>query len=309
MSEKSNISISFIIPVYNTEKYLQRCLESIITLPFISFEIIIVNDGSTDNSFAIIDQYEKRYSFIHSITQENKGLSSARNTGLSKAKGEYVLFVDSDDYLECEGILKMIKIALREKPDIVVGRVRSIKLSGQIKQWPYVSSSTKLTSELYIEKILKVGYTPMVFNYMCKRDFLIKKNIYFKAGIIHEDELWTPNILLRAQTICVSPKIHYKYCVREGSIMSNSKDFKRFLSIYVIINELFFLLNNISSISCPNARKFILKRIYILYRILEHNTDGILNLMVSQLIGKFTQMEVLLFNNSEIKTFFQQYNY
>ena len=101
------VKYSFIVPVYNTKKYLKKCLDSLIKQTFKDFEIIIVNDGSTDNSMEIIEKYKNKYSNIKVIEQQNQGLSLARNNGVKKTSGEYILFIDSDDYIE-KDLLKQI---------------------------------------------------------------------------------------------------------------------------------------------------------------------------------------------------------
>ena len=101
------IKYSFVVPVYNTSKYLKKCLDSLVKQTFKDFEVIIVNDGSTDKSKDIILKYESKYDSIKVINQENQGLSMARNNGVKKASGKYIIFIDSDDYVE-KGLLKEI---------------------------------------------------------------------------------------------------------------------------------------------------------------------------------------------------------
>lgn len=104
------IKYSFIVPVYNTEKYLKKCLDSLVNQTFDNFEIIIVNDGSIDKSSEIIKKYKEKYSNIKSIEQKNQGLSMARNNGVKKASGDYLIFVDSDDYIETNLLEEVDKV-------------------------------------------------------------------------------------------------------------------------------------------------------------------------------------------------------
>lgn len=112
---------SVIIPVYNVEKYLDECLHSISSLNSPDYEIIAVNDGSTDNSAAILNEWEKRLPNLVVINQENRGLSAARNTGLKFSKGEYIAFIDSDDYVDANAMHQLLETARHNNTDICVG--------------------------------------------------------------------------------------------------------------------------------------------------------------------------------------------
>lgn len=115
--------LSIVVPVYNVETYLKRCLESILACKLTDYEVILVNDGSTDNSFNICLDFEKRYSEIKVINQKNGGLSNARNSGLKEAKGTYIAFIDSDDYIISENfsrVIEKLKNIRKKSIDIVV---------------------------------------------------------------------------------------------------------------------------------------------------------------------------------------------
>lgn len=112
--------ISFIVPVYNVEKYLDTCITSIVDQKYKDYEIILVDDGSTDSSPKICDRYEHQHSFIKTIHKENGGLSDARNYGIKAAKGEYILFVDSDDYIAPDAVENIVNTLKSEKNDIDV---------------------------------------------------------------------------------------------------------------------------------------------------------------------------------------------
>ena len=117
---KNKVLVSIIVPVYNVEKYIDKCLNSLVNQTLKNIEIIVVNDGTKDNSQKIIDKYTKKYSFIRSYIKENGGLSSARNYGLKHAKGEYIAFVDSDDFVDKNMFEQMYLYAKNNKYDIVV---------------------------------------------------------------------------------------------------------------------------------------------------------------------------------------------
>ena len=112
--------LSVIIPVYNVEPYLEQCLDSVINQTYKNLEIICINDGSSDNSLKILEKYQKKDSRIKLINQKNKGLSEARNAGLDVAKGEYIAFVDSDDYLELNAYKEAMKVMLQDKNPLIL---------------------------------------------------------------------------------------------------------------------------------------------------------------------------------------------
>lgn len=114
------VAVSVVVPVYNVEKYIERCLDSLVRQKFgYEYEIIIVNDGTKDNSMTIADRFASEYDFIRIITQQNAGLSAARNTGLANARGEYIAFVDSDDFVSPFYISEMYTLAVKNNADIV----------------------------------------------------------------------------------------------------------------------------------------------------------------------------------------------
>ena len=115
------MKVSIIVPVYNVEEYLRKCLDSLVNQTYQNIEIIVVNDGTKDNSQSIVDEYKKKYSkIIKSYIKENGGLASARNYGVDKATGEYIMFVDSDDYIDTKMVEKLVKTANKKHSDIVV---------------------------------------------------------------------------------------------------------------------------------------------------------------------------------------------
>ncbi|MDF2845396.1 MAG: CDP-glycerol:poly(glycerophosphate) glycerophosphotransferase [Herbinix sp.] len=119
--DNSNFKISIIMPVYNVERYLRACLESVVNQTLEGVEIIVVNDGSKDNSISILNEYEKKHSDRMKVfTTENHGVSHARNYGLARATGEYILFVDSDDFIEKDMCEKLYHKAIRDNNDIVI---------------------------------------------------------------------------------------------------------------------------------------------------------------------------------------------
>lgn len=216
----SCIEVSIIIPVYNVEKYLRRCLESIINQSLKNIEIIIVNDGSTDRSIEICNEYADLDKRVRVFNKENGGLSDARNYGLINAKGLYVLFVDSDDFINTDSLEKLYLCAIINNLEIVVGdatRVEEHKVY-QISHSDSVLEQTFTGSE-FLKHQLKYNLMNMaVWLNLYNRDFLITNQFFFKKGIYHEDELWTPIVFLKAQRVRYEREAFYQYIIRKDSI-------------------------------------------------------------------------------------------
>lgn len=189
------IKLSIIIPVYNTAQYLNKCLHSILdqNVDKSSYEIIIVNDGSLDNSQQIIDEFCSTYNNVSCITQKNQGQSVARNRAIEVATGEYIWFVDSDDWVETDSI-EAITSEYNTSPDIImISRVETNRRHSYNS--PYTTSGHKILLSKHFEQ-------GPVF-YILKRDFVHKHNLRFVPGIYHEDSEIIPKFLYLAGSVRV----------------------------------------------------------------------------------------------------------
>lgn len=209
--------VSIIVPVYNVEKYLDKCLNSLINQTLKDIEIIIVNDGSPDNSQAIIDKYKNKYSNIKAYTKKNEGLSSARNYGMKYAKGEYISFIDSDDYIEYNMYEKMYKKAKEHDFDIVTCDLTYIYEDKKV----YCSSNIKkdLFNKKEIKKIMTNIY-PAAWNKIYKRKLLQNTKINFKIGVWFEDVEFLYRLLPHINTIGTINESFVNYVQRKGNITS-----------------------------------------------------------------------------------------
>lgn len=219
------MELSIIIPVYNVEKYIVRCIQSVLEQNYRNYEIILVDDGSTDSSGQICDSFCIKYpSVIHVIHKKNGGLSSARNAGLDMARGHYIMFLDSDDWIE-RGCLEKFAFLFKNNYDLIMGRAWSIDCNGNKKsKLPYKVLPGVYSKKIYIEKCLQ-NETDISFCcpfYLYRRDYVNKKGLRFYNGIIHEDELWMPIALLRADNIYISDIFFYFHFIRANSIMHSS---------------------------------------------------------------------------------------
>lgn len=229
------IILSVIIPVYNVEEYLHECIESVMDYP--NTEIILVDDGSTDASGRICDSFlKKNVSVIH---KSNGGLSDARNTGLRLAKGEYVCFVDSDDYFTDMNMII----------DFLSSKKCEILLFDGIGDDYYTHSGlhedVHYTGIECIESQLKEcgDHPTTVWLGVYKREYLLKNDLFFEKSLLHEDELWTHKALINANDVCYIPKKLYFYRQRENSI-TNSTSKRNLSDLIYIFGKLFEYTDN-----------------------------------------------------------------
>ncbi|WP_053954707.1 glycosyltransferase [Inediibacterium massiliense] len=232
--------ISIVVPIYKVEDLIYRCVKSLINQTFDNIEIILVDDGSPDNCPKMCDEYAKEDSRITVIHKSNGGLSDARNAGLKAAKGDYVLFVDSDDYIELDSCEKFVNTIGNEKVDIVVAGAKKIigeKISLMQPSQETINKQYKGSDYLEIE-LRNLNAKMAVWLNLYRRKFLLENNFLFKVGLLHEDEQWTPRVFLKSKNIIVLGYEFYNYIIRDDSI-SKAKDFtKNAEHIISIVNEL-----------------------------------------------------------------------
>ena len=242
MENLNPIDISVIVPVYNTGEFIATCLDSIISQEGVNLEIIIVNDGSTDNSYEIIKPYLEKFDNIRYVYQQNQGLSVARNTGLQYACGEFILFVDSDDWILPGSLSYYINKAHERNVDVVIGKVDIYYDNGIVGQWSCIEDlhqNQPITSGAdYLNHVAQSGkFAPMVYTYFCRRTMLEQYHLTFEPGLIHEDELWTPHMLIKARTVTFGSMPHYAYRRRtSGSITSSTTQQNRLQSLRKIVS-------------------------------------------------------------------------
>lgn len=223
------MKISIIIPVYNVEDYISECLESVASLN-LDYEIIIVNDGSTDNSIKIINDFVgSNCANINVISKENGGLSSARNMGIRQAKGDYLFFLDSDDYIDGNLFETFVKEVVNDGVDIGFADCKYL-IDGKIvanKNTAYRIPIAKSNNnpvdgltfgEKFFDKKRNFINTEACF-LLISKSFLVDNNIEFKSGIYHEDTLFTLTCLSKAQRVNYYDYPFYVYRMREDSIM------------------------------------------------------------------------------------------
>lgn len=246
------IKISVIIPVYNVEKYLSECITSVVNQTMHEIEIICINDGSTDNSLSILEDFAQKDNRIIIINQENKGLSGARNSGLKIAKGEYILFLDSDDSVESDICQKTYEKAIADNSDMVIFSVNVFDEKTSNKNDAYLSLN-----------IFPKNLKNRVFNYtdckdfffrimvtawskLYKKELLEKNNIKFIEGLMYEDNPFWIECFLSAKRISIVDEALINYRTKSITSISPTQNDEKKMDVFMIFSEIEKILKGAS---------------------------------------------------------------
>ena len=223
------MKLSLIVPVYNTREYLEKCMESILNQTWEDLEILCVNDGSTDDSGAILEQYARRDSRVQVISQENRGLSAARNAGLRRATGEYVCFVDSDDCLEPNACRRLALEILGKEPDLVIFGARTLPME-ELQKDPWLMRTLSPRDAILRESDLRglmqmPGAWPFVWRNCVRRELLQREGLWFDESIRYgEDTVFQMCLLPACQRVAfLSDRLYIYRKDRPGSLMEQLK--------------------------------------------------------------------------------------
>lgn len=229
--------LSIVVPVYNVAKYLPKCLDSLLNqdIGLDDYEIIVVNDGSTDASGEIAQDYAGRFSNIVLLNQENKGLSAARNSGIGSAKGKYIQFVDSDDYLQPNVLKSLVEKMEKDSLDILRFNYQNVNEKYEVFNpnkinKPFVDYRDEVCDGLtFLNE--RLGYACYAVQFIIKAELLMPHENRFREGMLFEDTEWTPRILTLAHRMTSVETIVYNYLQREGSITQSVDKTKKQKSI------------------------------------------------------------------------------
>ena len=244
------MKLSIIVPIYNVAPYLRKCVDSLLAQDISDYEIILVDDGSTDDSGAIADEIVSEAMgngqwaidnetnsqspianrpTLRVIHQENSGLSAARNAGIAAATGDYIMFVDSDDYLQANILGTLMEQVRRNNLDVLRFRYQNVRESGEAFA-PYKDmtnyndySSTPTDGLTFLNE--RMGTQCYVVQFLVRRDIVLQEQ--FTPGIYFEDTDWTPRMLLRTKRVASTDLVVYNYLWREGSITLSQKDINK----------------------------------------------------------------------------------
>lgn len=245
------MKLSIIVPIYNVAAYLRKCVDSLLMQDITDYEIILVDDGSTDDSGAIADEIVREAigngqwvidnetnsqspianrPTLRVIHQSNAGLSAARNTGIAVATGDYIMFVDSDDYLQPNVLGALMEQVERDNLDVLRFRYQNVRESGEVfvphegMKTDYNNYSSELTDGLTFLND-RMWVQCYVVQFLVRREIVLQEQ--FTLGIYFEDTDWTPRMLLRTKRVASTDMVVYNYLWREGSITLSQKDVKK----------------------------------------------------------------------------------
>lgn len=218
------IKYSFIVPVYNTEKYLKKCLDSLVNQTYKDFEIIVVNDGSTDKSSNIISKYQKKYKNIIVIDKENEGLSMARNRGVQKSSGKYIIFVDSDDYVSNK-LLEEVDKKIDDSDILRFQIATEDEEYTKINEYHEEGFESMCGYDAF-KYLSSYHFVEPAWCYVIRKNYYIENKFSFKKGVYHEDFGLIPYVIYKARKVKSIDFVGYYYIQRNGSIMNNN-DYKK----------------------------------------------------------------------------------
>ncbi|MCG0596701.1 glycosyl transferase group 2 [Lactiplantibacillus plantarum] len=259
-----NPLISIIVPTYNVEKYIRTCIESILAQTYRNVEVIIVNDGSTDQSLAVISDLICSHHNVKVINQKNQGVSVARNTGIDVATGKYITFVDPDDKIMPGFVSSLYQIADKTGADIVRGSFRDF--NGNIpKDWVPDFNVPTNCGTIVLDQLLSSNISFVVWSSIYRLDFINSNHIRFTPGIVvYEDIDFTTRAYMLAKLVATSPEPNYAYRRnRQGSVLTTNNAQKMSLSEEKVISQFISMLKHEESdVLCS----LILKSIYTFMR-------------------------------------------
>lgn len=237
-----NPLISIVIPVYNVEKYLEKCLKSVLSQNFTDYEIILVNDGSKDNSLKICNSFVQLDDRIKLIDKENGGLSDARNFGINHSTGKYIIFLDSDDYWREKTALNLVVEKLAKTYDVVLFKYQEYNVDQdkiiQKQTIPFNIDNLNDDKNLIIKKLFEDHNFPgSAWRLVINREFLLANNLYFQKGIKSEDIDWLINVFINLKTITGVDDDFYIYLKNRPGSITNTANNKSFLDLFYSIDK------------------------------------------------------------------------
>lgn len=268
-----NIQISVVLPIYNVANYLDECVKSVLNQSYADFELILVDDGSTDGSQTLCDQYKQKDKRIIVIHQKNGGLSSARNTGIKCAHGKYIALIDSDDYIAYDYIEQLYNAIVENSADISMcdfqkvtedSKLKEIKILDQSENKHLILDKEETIKEVYNGNFHGIDFVSWAKMY--KLDLFRENNIYFPEGKLHEDAFTTYKLFYLSHKIAYIDVPLYFYRIRNGSITSSPFSIKRLDMIQATREEYQFFegvgnyeLMKLAFVDHLHKVKFILK--------------------------------------------------
>ena len=265
--------ISVIVPVYNVEDYLDRCVESIVNQTYNNLEIILIDDGSPDSCPEMCNEWAEKDSRIIVVHKENGGLSDARNAGLKVATGEYISFIDSDDWININFYEQMYRTIINEKSEIVQCERDIVSdCTGEYLKNIIEYDSLTVSDEQAISMLIDENkFRQVVWNKLYKRSII--KHCFLK-GIINEDEFWTYKVFGETKRITYINAVMYYYFLREESIMRSNYSLKRLDGLKALIERHEFICERYPNLKDKSNNSVYGSCMYHYQMILKHITDN-----------------------------------
>lgn len=263
------VKISAVLPAYNVEKYLGQCIESIINQN-IECEIIIVNDGSTDNTLSVAESYKEKYPFIKVFSQENCGQSTARNKGIENATGEYLLLLDSDDYLYPDVLNNLYDLCKQNDLDYIRCGWNSFFDENEKKFFSTLSKTKSLNkvvnSRTYFCELIQAGYNCVMGSGLFKRSFLVKIGVKYYEGIQYEDNLYALQVFLSDLNAKTMQTDVYLMNVRlhQGTTTSSKPKLKKITDILKNVELMDEFIETLTEDVKPIAKKAVSSLVFAL---------------------------------------------
>ena len=232
--------LTVVIPVYNVEKYLNRCLKSILVQEWKNYDIILVDDGSTDRSPQICNDYVKAYDFISVIHKENGGLSEARNTGLSQAKGEYVYFPDSDDWLEPDTFIALAEALESQKFDIISFNREFVKGEEDVIVSDSVETQVFDGKDAFVQMLKHSYITGFANDKVYRKSLFTDHNIQFPIGKYYEDLGTNYKLFLSAKRVYATNQKYYHYLIDNPDSITQSWNEQKFSDMFEFYKDIFY---------------------------------------------------------------------
>lgn len=298
-----DILLSIIIPVYNVEKYLTKCLKSVFKNLPIKTEVIVINDGSPDNSEQIIQEFSKKHKEIVYIKKENGGLSSVKNLGLKQAKGKYIIFLDSDDYISSNMYSTMLKKIIDKHADIVYCDVLMTYEDNSVK---YITMKNCSHDDALMQ-ILDGNLMAASWNKMVKKE--LYDNLSFPEGLNNEDVAVSPQLFLRANRIEYIQSPFYKYVQRSGSIQNSGFNEKRFV-IFKTASICFESIKNYTYIEQEKVIGAIITHqilAILIYLIIPISDKSQRIKYINQFCKEFNKLDIDVSNNQYVYEYLAQH--
>lgn len=221
------MEVSFVVPVYNVQDYILECLNSLLEIKTIEYEILVIDDGSTDNSLSVINSLRQNNFPLRIFHQENRGLSATRNFGIKNARGKYISFIDSDDKISSRSFENLYKRGKETNADVISGDFFYWKLGVLIKNNKTLGKEMMLKGREILRKYYK-SITSITCRNLYKRDFLCNNKLFFVEGIFFEDVEWMPRVYYNAENVAYYNIPFYCYRQRNISITTSEFSLKKF---------------------------------------------------------------------------------